>query len=261
MSFSRYNISRRSFVGSVAGSLAGLAACALPASPVGHDDYADGRLVSRVTQPSATAATGVSKLGLGTSRDGFLYVPPSYSPGKPAPLIVLLHGAGRDSSEWAAAPLDDVFGSRGIVVLGPDSRGTTWETSYSLYFGFDAEFIDKALKNTFSCCAIDPARICLGGFSDGASYALSLGVTNGDLFSALMAFSPGYMAPGERVGRPRIFESHGTADTVLPIDQTSRKLVPNLRHDGYDVTYVEFNGNHVVPLDVANQAAAWFIGS
>ncbi len=31
------------------------------------------------------------------------------------------------------------------------------------------------------------------GFSDGASYALSLGVPNGDLFTHIVAFSPGFM--------------------------------------------------------------------
>jgi phospholipase/carboxylesterase len=35
--------------------------------------------------------------------------------------------------------------------------------------------------------------VALGGFSDGASYALSLDLTNGDLFASLIAFSPGFI--------------------------------------------------------------------
>src|SRR5262249_35870536 len=133
-------------------------------------------------------------LRLATDRDGFLFVPRTYSPDRAAPLVVLLHGAGHDSTEWSSAPLDDIFGPRGIIVLGPDSRGGTWDLSLG-GFGPDVEFIDSALALVFRRCAIDPSRTCLGGFSDGASYALSLGVTNGDLFPSLMAFSPGFFAP------------------------------------------------------------------
>ena len=38
---------------------------------------------------------------------------------------------------------------------------------------------------------IDPSRIAMAGFSDGASYSLSVGLANGDLFSAVFGFSPG----------------------------------------------------------------------
>jgi predicted esterase len=88
-----------------------------------------------------------------------------------------------------------------------------------------------------SSYAIDPARVAIGGFSDGASYALSLGLTNGDLFSHVLAFSPGFMAPAGQEGSPRIFVSHGTRDAVLPIDRCSRRIVPTLRRAGYDVAY------------------------
>jgi hypothetical protein len=56
---------------------------------------------------------------------------------------------------------------------------------------------------------VDPTRLAVGGFSDGTSYALSLGLTNGDLFSHVLAFSPGFAVPARRRGRPRLFLSHG----------------------------------------------------
>jgi phospholipase/carboxylesterase len=64
------------------------------------------------------------------------------------------------------------------------------------------------------------------GFSDGASYALSLGLTNGDLFRHVIAFSPGFMAPAARRGEPPVFVSHITRDGVLPIGVTSHRIVP-----------------------------------
>ena len=83
----------------------------------------------------------------------------------------------------------------------PDSRGPPWDVLEGGY-GPDVAFLDRALELTFSRCAIDPARIAAEGFSDGASYALSIGITNGDLFSHVIAFSPGFMAPKEPWGKP-----------------------------------------------------------
>jgi LysM repeat protein len=74
-----------------------------------------------------------------------------------------------------------------------------------------------------------------------------------------MAFSPGFVAPAPAQGCPRVFVSHGTADTVLPIDQCSRRIVPRLRQASYDVTYQEFEGPHTVPPDIAQTAVAWFL--
>jgi phospholipase/carboxylesterase len=98
----------------------------------------------------------------------------------------------------------------------------------------------------------------VGGFSDGASYALSLGITNGDLFTHVLAFSPGLMAPAGRTGSPRIFVSHGVRDGVLPIDRCSRSIVPELKRGGYDVLYREFDGEHSISLEIALEAIGWF---
>ena len=102
-----------------------------------------------------------------------------------------------------------------------------------------------------------PARVAIGGFSDGASYALSLGLANGDLFTHVIAFSPGFITPAPPAGRPPIFVSHGTEDQVLGIDVTSRRIVPRLKSAGYTVTYREFTGPHTVPTPIAREALEW----
>jgi predicted esterase len=103
--------------------------------------------------------------------------------------------------------------------------------------------------------------VVLEGFSDGASYALGLGLANGDLFSRIVAFSPGFIPPGSTpvTGLPEVFVSHGVQDPVLPIDGASRTIVPRLQNDGYPVTYVEFDGGHSVPAEVATQAVEWLV--
>jgi len=91
-----------------------------------------------------------------------------------------------------------------MLLLAIDSRQKTWDIILGGY-GSDIAFIDTALKHTFNCIAVDPTRIAIEGFSDGASYALSVGITNGDLFTHIIAFSPGFMAPADQRGKPRLF--------------------------------------------------------
>jgi predicted esterase len=128
-------------------------------------------------------------------------------------------------------------------------------------YGPDVELIDQALAKVFSNYAVDASRLAIGGFSDGASYALSLGLINGVLFRHIIAFSPCFMAPSRQTDAPRIFISHGTRDTVLPIEQCSRRLVPRLQRAGYDVTYREFDGPHTVPAEVAREAVNWYLSA
>jgi phospholipase/carboxylesterase len=143
-----------------------------------------------------------------------------------------------------------------MVVVAPDSRATTWQMGQRSS-GRDAGFIDRLLAHVSDRVSIDPERVAVGGFSDGASYALELGLANGDLFHRVIAFSPGILAAAPPHGRPRVFVSHGTADTILPIDRCSRVFVPMLRRVGYDVEYVEFDGGHQVPAAIRARALAW----
>jgi phospholipase/carboxylesterase len=146
-----------------------------------------------------------------------------------------------------------------LIILAPPSREASWDVRYG-GFGPDVAFIDRALGFVFSRYRVDPSHLMLAGFSDGASYALSLGLINGDLFSHVVAFSPGFVADGEPHGEPEIFIAHGVQDPVLPIDQTSRVIVPDLRRQGYDVTYVEFEGVHHVEPENQIRALRWFLG-
>ncbi len=223
-----------------------------------HDEARQGRLRARPGTPTVEdAPTGLRKLGLGGPRDGLLYVPRGYRPDRPAPLVVMLHGAG-GHADHALDPLVTLADEAGLLLLAPDSRGPTWDIIASRGFGPDVAFLDRALAHVFARYAVDPARIAIEGFSDGASYALTLGVANGDLFGHVIAFSPGFLAPPSQHGAPRLFVSHGTKDAVLPIDPCSRKLVPRVQAAGYAVHYREFDGGHSVPPRIAREALEWF---
>ena len=217
---------------------------------------AEGRLVARPAQPSGTPPVGLQPLGLDGDRDGFLYVPKGYQVNQPAPLVLMLHGAGGNAS-GGLTPFQHLADEKGLILLAVDSRHQTWDVIRGGY-GPDIAFIDQALDQTLSRYAIDPTHIAVEGFSDGASYALSLGITNGDLFTHVIAFSPGFMAPREQRGKPHLFISHGKWDNVLPIDRCSRRIVPQVQRAGYDVVYREFNGFHTVPNAIASEALDWF---
>jgi phospholipase/carboxylesterase len=222
-----------------------------------HDQ---GRIGARPTGASgSTAPIGEQRLGLRQGRDGLLYVPAKYRADKPAPLVVLLHGAGGNA--WnTIGILRHLADETGTILLVPESKAATWDVIADEY-GVDVELIDRALALTFSRYSVDPARIAISGFSDGASYALSLGLSNGDLFRHILAFSPGFAAPAERNGMPRIFISHGDDDTVLPVDRCSRRIVAKLKASGYEYLYREFDGPHTVPQEIAREAVNWLIAS
>ena len=264
-------IGRRAFLG-VAGAAMAMAAipgCGAGAgreSGNGREDpetmarrHAKGRLGARPGGVAAgTGGPGLEPLRIGSERDGVIYAPKAYQPGRPAPRVLSLHGA-TGSARRGLPRLQSLADEHGFLILAPDSRGRTWDVVLGGY-GADVAFIDAALALTFSRYDVDPRRVGVEGFSDGASYALALGLSNGQLFSHVLAFSPGFLSVVDREGAPRIFVSHGTSDSILPIDQCSRRMVPELRERKYEVEYVEFEGDHEVPAGIASQAVRWFLG-
>jgi len=223
--------------------------------------HSAGRLLARpstATARSAPAPGGLVRLGLSaTDRDGVLYLPSGRRAEPPAPLLLVLHGA-TGSGRQAIRRLERLAQDRGIILLAPDSRAYTWDVVVG-GLGPDVEFVDRALARAFSLRPVDPGRVAIGGFSDGASYALSLGLANGDLFSRVVAFSPGFVADVARHGSPRLFVSHGTRDEILPIESCGRRIVRDSRRLGYDVRFLEFDGGHAVPAEVAETAMDWLL--
>lgn len=221
--------------------------------------FSRGRLQAR-PYPVAQAfppKAGLHALGLHSDHDALLYVPERLVP-TPVPLVVLLHGARGDAR--TAAPLLSAQAERhGFLMLLPQSEAHTWDLIASKY-GPDVEQIDAGLERVFLSFVVDPHRLAVAGFSDGASYALSLGLVNGDLFRHILAFSPGFVAPCAAAGQPGVFISHGTHDAVLPVQPCGRTVAGMLVREGFDVDFREFDGGHRVPADIAHAAAARWLG-
>lgn len=218
----------------------------------------EARLHARPGKAGGAGPVGQQRLAFGNPRDSYFYVPQRYDAAQPTPLVLLLHGAGGHAHHGLDL-LEHLADDHNLLLVAPASTAPTWDVIAARTYGPDVLLTDQALDHVFRRYAVDSARLAIGGFSDGASYALSLGLANGDLFSHVIAFSPGFIAQLTPVGQPQIFVSHGTRDNVLPIDPCSRHVVSRLKRAEYDVTYREFDGGHAIPGDIARDAVDWFL--
>ena len=215
------------------------------------------RLQARPAKPTQQAQPGRRAFGLGGARDGYLSVPQNYDPARPVPFILMLHGAHGGGA--SLTKFCESAAKEGIAVAVPESRGLTWDRIKGS-FGPDIAFLDRVLAETFDRLTVDPRRLAIAGFSDGASYALSVGLSNGDLFSHVMASSPGFLAAPLRHGKPFLFITHGVKDPILSVNFTEG-MVRHLKEAGYAVEYKGFSGGHFMPPELVKESFRWFAGT
>lgn len=216
-----------------------------------------------LAQPAAPAAQSHQ---LALPDEATAYVPATAGPNPP--LLVLLHGAGRGSLDMIRkfAPQAD---KRGIVLLAPTSRGTTWDLITSAlrpkgpgsaidekmhrHFGRsrDTDRVESAIAALRKAVPFDRSRTVLAGFSDGATFALAMGMQRAYDFSAVIAWSPGIPIESEQPARRRrVFVSHGRQDPTLHFEVDCNEIVPLLRDEGALVSFYAFEGVHEVPKAV-----------
>jgi predicted esterase len=221
----------------------------------GEEEQADPTTSPATTSAGKPCSPGVHALRLQNGQAVVMRVTPG-GPAKRA-LVVVLHGAG-SSPEDGLRAFRGAWNEPGLVLIAPASKGQTWSILRSEQ-DRDLESVNLALAEAYDRCLVDRTRIAVGGFSDGATYALTLGVSNGDLFPAIMALSPGGVLAGQQVGVPRVFISHGTLDDVLPIAKAGDAVVRQLRKAGYPVTYRRFRGGHEASPATSAAAIRWFL--
>jgi phospholipase/carboxylesterase len=248
---------RVSILGSAVLLLVLIEASCSTATGVNSGNDGPSRITARPQAVTASLAPGYYPLNVDPAHDAVLFVPTTAASAS-IPLIVMLHGAG--GTVGAVQQVYDLGEKYGIAVLAPKSLGATWDLASGAGFAQDVVSINKALQSTFQKINVDAAHIALVGFSDGASYALSLGLPNGDLFTHVIAFSPGFMAAPARKGKPSFFLAHGKDDSVLPIENTQSNIVPYLRGLGYTVRFDSFEGGHHIDANEGDLAMKWFTG-
>ncbi|SOZ61947.1 Putative esterase [Cupriavidus taiwanensis] len=216
-----------------------------------------GRMSFAAAAPQAgPLPPGRHPLGVAEERDAVLFVPDRLASQAAVPLMVMFHGAG-GFPEKVLPHLEAHAQRHKFLVLAPHSLYPTWDIVIGGN-GPDLQRLHQALTAVTSRYRIDPQRLAFAGFSDGASYALSLGLTNGDIASHVIAFSGGFMSVFMQTGIPKVFVAHGLADEQLPI-ASGRAHAARLRAAGYDVEYVEFDGPHVIHAPVVERAIDFFL--
>jgi phospholipase/carboxylesterase len=200
---------------------------------------------------------GRHRLGIAGERDAVLFVPTGLDEHAPVPLFVMFHGAGGFPEK--VLPFIEEHAERDkFLILTPHSMYPTWDIVIG-GSGPDLERLHQALLAVTSRYRIDRDHLAFAGFSDGASYALSIGITNGDIASHVIAFSGGFMSIFMQEGDPKVFIAHGLVDEQLPIETSGRANATKLKAAGYDVQYVEFNGLHAIQPVIVGMAIEFFL--
>jgi phospholipase/carboxylesterase len=243
--------------------VAGVGASLLSACQVfkGAEAPTETPLLSPVILTRVTAATGSTVLGSSvpyssSGQEAFMYVPAGYKATVPTAFMLVFHP--ENTTAFAGISLFQAHAdAANIVLLSVDSYGTTWDYFINENYGLDVQFTNAALQAAFKVVNVDSARVAVAGFSDGGTYALTVGRTNGDMFSHVLAFSPSVMLPYTTKGSPKFFISQGLNDTIDDPTNSGRFITSKLTAAGYMVDYVEFNGAHEIPDSVVVQGMAF----
>jgi predicted esterase len=244
-----------------------LIACTLAATAPPAAAFAAGPALSAMPPSTPIAGSDTRSGVLELAGGAYAYLPKGRT-GAPAPVLVALHGAGGQAADVLTS-FREAADANGIVLLIPQSIKGTWDMIEDLKsrlgvemnvqprYGKDLKALDTALADLFTKVAVDPARVGIMGFSDGATYALSVGTANPQLFHRVIAFSPGPAFLGKSAPDQYVFISHGENDRVLPY-ATARGHAGRLRVKKVPVEFEKFDGGHEVPKAIKEKAMAFF---
>ncbi len=145
-----------------------------------------------------------------------VYVPPSYDPKKPTPLVVLLHGRGDSENDMIASPwVRAAADAGGTIVIAPYARG-------------DNQYVDPASTDVYAALEvgrqafnIDPHRIYLAGHSMGGYGVFIVGPKHPDVWAAVLAASGGMVtedinAALRGLQRIPVYLVVGSNDPIVP---------------------------------------------
>ena len=191
------------------------------------------------------------------------------------PLLLLLHGVGSHESDlMSLAPYLDgrflVISARAPLTLGPGAFG--W---YRVQFTPDGPTNDPAesargwqaaadfIGEAVAAYDLDPSRVYLMGFSQGAIMSLSVALTQPEVVAGAVIMSGRLLpeaaaqaAPPERLAGKPFLVVHGTYDTVLPIAM-GREIRDTLARLPVALTYREYPMGHQISQESLSDITAW----
>jgi poly(3-hydroxybutyrate) depolymerase len=169
----------------------------------------------------------------------YLFVPDSVKSGTPAPLIVLLHGSGRNGLTLAEK-WKDLASKEGIILVGPDSLDPrVWNSPVD-----GPDFLHDLVEDLKAKFTINPRRVYLFGHSGGAVFALYMSLLESQYFAA------------KRKSPIALFV--GTRDPFFPLSDV-RDTRDQLNNQGFAAELTEMPGHDHNYYDVASKInqSAW----
>lgn len=177
----------------------------------------------------------------GKKRSYYLFVPASVRPSAPAPLIVFLHGSGRNGrvliEHW-----QKLAEREGVILAGPDSRSSaSWAVPED-----GPRFLRDLVEELRSKHPVDPRRVYLFGHSAGAVFGLFMSALESEYFAAV-AVSAGairkenFSLLDEAERKVPIALFVGTRDPLFPVAEV-RKTRDAFIERGFSVKLTEVAG-------------------
>jgi poly(3-hydroxybutyrate) depolymerase len=194
---------------------------------------------------SAIAADKMTKETFGSggrTRTYYLLVPEAAKKAAPAPLLVLLHGSGRDGrsllEKW-----EPLAKKEGIILVGPDSLSRdSWGVPDD-----GPDFLYDLIEMLKVQLDIDPRRVYLFGHSAGAGHALLMALLESEYLAAVAVHAGAMnqsMVPAiERATRKTpIGIWVGTNDALFPL-KVVRATRDALKAQGFAPELTEISGH------------------
>jgi polyhydroxybutyrate depolymerase len=198
----------------------------------------------------------------GEVRRYLLYVPKTYDPAVPTPLVISIHGLAewpahqRDISHW-----NEVADENGFIVVYPAGTGIPlhWRAGGRFSTGaelpMDVAFISRLIDKLEAEYNIDPRRIYANGLSNGGGMSFLLACKLSDRIAAIGGVSGAYMLPWDECtpGRPvPMIAFHGTSDPIVSYQgsqssshDSSLPAIPD-----WIKTLANHNGCNEVPVEL-----------
>jgi len=190
----------------------------------------------------------------GIERPWVIYVPSGYDPGKPTPLLIMLHGGVsrkdliEDPKTWAEGiEFTGLAEERGWLVLCPmGQEGATWWDEVGMH---NIRDLIRTVKSRYN---VDDDRVWMEGFSDGGSAAFLHAMVAPTDYAAFVALN-GHMGVGSLDGdlptfAPNFYNTPVYAvttdqDEIYPAHKM-RILIDMARRAGGHILYREHDGGH-----------------
>jgi tetratricopeptide (TPR) repeat protein len=194
----------------------------------------------------------------GNKHTYYLFVPENLQPSSPAPLVVLLHGSGRNGlslvEKWK-----DLATTERIIIVGPDSiNSTVWSIPND-----GPVFLRDLVESIKRKYPVDTKRVYLFGHSGGAGFALFMSVYESEYFAATAihagSFRPQDMSLIDLAKRKiPIYIQVGDRDPLFPVtDVRFTRDAFNARGFSVELTEIPHHDHWYYDLAPKINLAAW----